>query len=230
MDTLIQERRDNPADELPNGGDDGRLPPRPRRRLLTPPSVAVLALASCAIGFYAGVRVEKSHAGSSSTPAAAGFSGALGAGSSTGSSTGGSGSSGSGSAPSAGRSGFAGLAARFGAGGAPGAAGGGSAGTVASVDGRSLVLKETSGNTVKVKLTSATKITKSKSVGRGQIRPGDTIVVSGITDKKGTISAASVSDSGASSSGASSSGGSAGSSSAGSGGSGSAVGSLFSGG
>jgi len=215
MDTLIQDGRPDSADELP-GDDDGRLPPRPRRRLLTLPSVALLALATCAIGFYAGVRVEKSDAGSSASSAATRF----------GAAAAGAGTSASGSA-AAGRSGFAGLASRFGGAGVPGGPGAGSAGTVASVDGRSLVLKETSGNTVKVKLTSATKITKSTSVRRGEIRPGDTIVVSGITDKKGTISAASVSDSGASSS---SSGASGGSSSAGSGSSGSAVGSLFSGG
>jgi hypothetical protein len=218
MDTLIQDGRPDSADELP-GDDDGRLPPRPRRRLLTPPSVALLALATCAIGFYAGVRVEKSDAGSSASSAATRF----------GAASAGAGSSASGSA-GAGRSGFAGLASRFGGAGVFGGPGAGSAGTVASVDGRSLVLKETSGNTVKVKLTSATKITKSTSARRGEIRPGDTIVVSGITGKKGTISAASVSDSGASSSGTSSPGASGGSSSAGSSSSGSAVGSLFSGG
>src|SRR6202012_715869 len=104
----------------------------------------------------------------------------------------------------------------FGAAGG-GVPGGGSAGPVASVDGRTLVLKETSGNTVTVKLTSATKVTKSKSVGRGQIRPGDSIEVSGITGKRGAISAASVTDSGASSSGTSTAATAGGSSSAGSG-------------
>jgi hypothetical protein len=254
MDTLMQDRHGDCADVPTDDDGDGRLPPRPRRRLLTPPSVAVLALATCAIGFYVGVRVEKGHTGSGSASLASAISAAGRASAGTGGAgSAGTGSAGTGSAATgsagagsdrAGRSGFAGFAARFGGAGGPGGPGGGSAGTVASVDGRSLVLKEASGDTVAVKLTSATKVTKSKSVGHGQIRPGDTIVVSGVTGDKGTISAASVSDSGASASatssssggstsagsGGSTSAGSGGSTSAGSGGSGSAVGSLFSGG
>ena len=97
-------------------------------------------------------------------------------------------------------------------------------GTVASVDGKTLTLTEASGDTVKVKLTSATKITKTEPAKRSQIHPGDTITVSGVAGKQGTVSAATVTDSGARTTGSSSSAGS--SSGAGS----SSVRSLFSGG
>ena len=58
-------------------------------------------------------------------------------------------------------------------------------------------MTEASGDTVKVKLTSATKITKNESAGRRQIHPGGTITISGVTGKQGTVSAATVTDSGA---------------------------------
>jgi thiamine monophosphate kinase len=73
-----------------------------------------------------------------------------------------------------------------------------------------------------VKLTSATKITKTESAKRRQIHPGDAITVSGLTGKQGTVAAATVSDAGAS--GAETTGSTSGS------GGGSSVSSLFSGG
>jgi hypothetical protein len=218
MSTLTHARRAR-GDQTPLPGDDQRLPPRSRRRWLNPGSAALLALVIGAIGFYVGVRVEKSRANTTSA-AAGGFAARTGA---TGAATGGAGQSSA--ATSAGTA-----AGGFPAGGlAGGPGGGGSAGTVASVDGRTLVLKETAGDTVTVKLTSATKVTKSKAVGHGQIRPGDAITVSGVTGGRGAIAAASVSDTGAASSagysGTTGSNSGAGSSRSGSG---SGVGSLFS--
>jgi Domain of unknown function (DUF5666) len=246
MSTLTFDRRANP-DGIEDD-DEGRMPRRPRRRLLTRWSAVLLAAMTCAIGFYVGVRVEKGHI--ASTPSTAGATGASGFAAALSGRTGGSAASGSaaggsaaggsaaggsaaggsaaggsaaggsaaggasstGGASAAGASGFA---ARFG--------GGGNAtfGTVASVDGKTLTLTEASGDTVKVKLTSATKISKTESAKRSQIHPGDTITVSGVTSKQGTVSAATVPDSGARTTGSSSSTGGSGSS---------GVSSLFSGG
>jgi Domain of unknown function (DUF5666) len=229
MSTLTYDHRSDP-DAIEDAGD-GRMPRRPRRRLLTPWSALLAAAMMCAIGFYVGVRVEKGHIASSPTTIGAGGEFAARAGVATGGTTGGSAAGGSAAAGSAaagsaaagsaaagsaaagsaagapGSSGAAGFAARFGAGNA-------TFGTVASVNGKTLTLTEAGGDTVKVKLTSATKITKTESAKRSQIHPGDTITVSGVTGKQGTVSAATVTDSGARTTGSSSgSGGSSGGSS-----------------
>ena len=85
-----------------------------------------------------------------------------------------------------GRGGFAG--ARGGA--------GGSFGTVQSVNGDTIVLTEASGNTVKVRLSSSTKVTKTESVKRSAVRPGDTVIVAGAPNSKGTLVAATLTDAG----------------------------------
>lgn len=203
MDTMTLDQREaDPRDDEP-------LPRRPRRQFLNRRSAALAALVTCAVGFYAGVRVEKGQMSSTSTglrlpgTAGAGATRASGAGTRTA----------GGGARTGGFPGFAG-----------GAVGGGSAsvGTVASVNGKTLVLTETSGNTVRVRLTSSTKISKSQSVSRKAVRPGDAIVVQGAANKQGTTVAASLTDTGASGASGSSAGGS------GSGGSRGGVGSLFS--
>jgi hypothetical protein len=226
MSTLTFDRRANP-DGIEDDGD-GRMPRRPRRRLLTRWSAVLLAAMTCAIGFYVGVRVEKGHI--ASTPSTVGASGASGFAAALSGRTGGSAASGSAAGGSAAGGAAAGGASSTGGASAAGASafaarfgGGGNAtfGTVASVDGKTLTLTEASGDTVKVKLTSATKISKTESAKRSQIHPGDTITVSGVTSKQGTVSAATVTDSGARTTGGSSSTGGSGSS---------GVSSLFSGG
>ena len=104
-----------------------------------------------------------------------------------------------------------------------------------SVNGKTILVTDTSGNTVKVKISSSTKITKNQSVSRHAIRPGDTIVVTGVGGSGQTTTAATITDSGnrsggsGSGSGSGSGGGSGSGSGSGSGGGGnSAVGSLFS--
>jgi len=195
-----------------------RTPPRrARRQFLNRRTAALGALVMCAIGFYAGIRVEKSQLASSTTSLA-------GAG------------GGSGTRAAARAGGVGGFPGFAGAGSGRGSAAGGagvSFGTVSSVNGKTVDVTDTSGNTVKVKLTSSTKITKTQSVGRSAIRPGDTIIVTGAQGSAGTTTAASVTDSGNRSSGSglgSGSGGSGGGSGPGGSGSGSssAVGSLFS--
>jgi len=170
---------------------EGELPRRPRRRFLSPWSLLLCALVTGAIGFFVGVKVEKGQVTSSSSGASAlasRFGAALGR---SGTRTG------SGAASSRGGAGAAGFGGGF-----TGAGGGDAVGTVASVNGRTIYVTETSGNTVKIKLSSATKITKSETVGRSKIDPGDTVIVGGVTGSKGTITATSLTDSGARSSSA----------------------------
>jgi hypothetical protein len=149
-------------------------PGRPRRRFFNRKSAALAAAITCAAGFYAGVGVEKSQLAGAATASAA----------PAGATSQGSTATGSGA-----RAGF------------PGAARGGanaSIGTVSSVNGKTVYLTDTTGNTVKVTLSSATKITKSESVSKASLRPGDAVVIQGAKSSNGTITATSVSDSGAS--------------------------------
>jgi hypothetical protein len=194
---------DRPEDEW---FDDEALPGRPRRKVLSGWSAGLFALILGAVGFYAGVRVEKGQVPSSSATSA--FSATTAA-----------------RAAAAGRpGGGGGFRGVFG-----GAGPGGSAtfGTVSSIGRNSLFVTDTSGNTVKVTLSSATKVTKNVGVGKNAVRPGDLVVVSGAKASNGTVSATTVSDTG--SSPAAAAGGRSGSSSAGSSGS-SGVNQLFGGG
>ena len=115
-------------------------PGRPRRRWFNRKSAALAAVVTCAAGFYAGIRVEKSQLASTATAAT----------------------------PAAGNrqrpprappgSRVRGLDSRAAA--AAPAARNASFGTVSSVSGNTIYLTDTSGNTVKVTLSSATKVTK----------------------------------------------------------------------
>lgn len=230
MNTLPYESREEDWDSYDDELDDG-LPGRPRRQFLNKWTALLFALIVGGVGFYVGIRVEKNQLANSSGGAGAGlaalasrFGGATGGGTGTtgSSSTGPSGASGAGAASGAGGSGFAG---RFGAGGIGGLAsalgGGATIGTVSSVDGDTIYVQETSGNTVKVTLSSATKITKSEPASKSKLYPGDPVVVAGLSGKNGSVSATTVTDSGTRSTGSTSGSGS--SSTSGSG----AISSLF---
>jgi Domain of unknown function (DUF5666) len=158
--------------------DEPTTPGRRRRRWLNRKSAALAAAITCAVGFYAGIRVEKGQLASPATAATT----------ATGSGAAGTGAAGAGAGA---RAGF--LGAARGAGGANA-----SIGTVSSVDGNTIYLTDTSGDTVKVTLSSATKVTKNQSVSKTSIRPGDAVVIQGLKGSSGTITATSVSDSGAS--------------------------------
>jgi hypothetical protein len=179
------------------------LPPRPRMQLVTKWSVLLAILLACAIGFFVGVRIEKSKipAASTASGTASRFAALAG------------GASGSKGALASG------FASRFG-GSFPGA---GTSGSVTAIDGNTLYVKESSGNTVKVKLSSATAITKEAPVAKTKIFPGDEVTVVGASGSDGTVSATRLTDSGSNSAGsAASSAGSSGTAS-------SAVSSLFGG-
>jgi hypothetical protein len=85
------------------------------------------------------------------------------------------------------------------AGGPPGAAGAQSGsgslttGQVKSKDGSTLYVTDANGNTVKVKTTSNSKISRNASAGASAIHPGDTVVVQGTSASDGTVDATSVS-------------------------------------
>jgi len=215
MSAIDYDTRDDDWDLHDEDDEQSRLTRRPRRQFFNRRSAALIALVTCAAGFYAGVRVEKSQLGGTQSSAGLSLPAALG-GNSTSRSSGGAGaSSGSGS-----RGGFPG-------GGTPFASGNASFGTVSSVSGNTIYMTDSSGNTVKVTLSSATKLTKTVTVDKAAVRPGDTVVVQGLKNKSGTLAATSLSDSGASSSGGGSGSSSSGSSAAGGGGGSSAVNSLF---
>lgn len=144
---------------------DTELPARPRRRLVTPVTAALLAVVLIALGFSGGVLVQKSTG--TSTPTAAGA-----------------------------RPSFAG-------GGPPGAqqgrggtqAGGGAQATigeVASKDGRTLYVKGSDGNTIKVRLGANAKVARTATASAKAIHPGDTVVVQGAAGSNGTVKATSV--------------------------------------
>jgi hypothetical protein len=240
MDTYTPDQREEDWDAYqgePETQTDAPVPRRKRRQFFNRRTAALAALVTCALGFYAGIRVEKAQlSNSSSTVAASGGRGAgLAALFARGGTGGAAGAAGAGAA-GAGRAGAAGAGAAgaAGAGRASGFGGGAGAsfGTVASVKGKTIFVTDASGNTVRVKVTPSTKITKNQSVSRHAIRPGDTIIVTGGSGSGGSTTAATITDSGnrggSGSSGGSGSGGSGSTAGSSGGGANSAVGSLFS--
>jgi Domain of unknown function (DUF5666) len=151
-------------------------PGRPRRRFFNRRSAALAAVITCAAGFYAGIQVEKGQLSSTASAATTGAG-------TTGATAGGAGAAG-------------GFAARFGGGGPGGGGGNASLGTISSVNGNTIYLTDTTGNTVKVTLSSSTKLTKSLGVKKSALHPGDSVVIQGVKNSGGTLVATSVSDSG----------------------------------
>jgi hypothetical protein len=150
---------------------------------------ALLAVITCAAGFFAGVTVEKNQLGSTASAATGG-----GAAATAGAQPGAAAGTGAQAGAAAGRFGFGG-----GGGGAAGGAGGGNAsfGTISSVNGNTIYLTDTTGNTVKVTLSGSTKLTKSLGVAKSALHPGDSVVIQGVKNSSGALVATSVSDSGA---------------------------------
>jgi hypothetical protein len=231
MDTITPDRSEEGWDAYqaePGPETETTVPRRARRQFFNRRTAALGALITCAIGFYAGIRLEKGQLSNSSSALGTGGGGraAQAARFGRGGTTGAAGAAGAGGAAAVG------FAGRFGGGAAGGA--GASVGTVSSVKGKTIYVTDTSGNTVKVNVAPSTKITKNQSVSRHAIRPGDTIIVTGGSGSGGSTTAATITDSGnragatGSGSGGGSGSGSASGSGTGSGGGNSAVGSLFS--
>ena len=168
-------------------GDE--LPPRPRRRLLAPVPLALLAALLIACGFIAGVEVQKGQTSSSSTATtgagAGGFASRLAA--LGGARAGGGAPAGAGSAGGSGSTGGGGAFA-----GAAGAGGGVTTGQVAYVSGNTLYVTTGEGNTVKVSAAAGAKVTKTVSTKAKSIHPGETVVVLGSKSSNGSISATSI--------------------------------------
>jgi hypothetical protein len=161
-----------PSEPDDDGGDFTPPSRRPRRRLVTPVTGGLAAVLVAALGFLGGVEVEK-HSGSSSgaptgVPSFAADGGLPGGGA-------------PGGAP-----GFAG------GGGANGQQGaGGTQGTVSYVKKGVIYVKDSDGNTVKVKVSDSTEVTRTAATTAGQVHPGDTVTVQGKASGS-TITATSV--------------------------------------
>jgi hypothetical protein len=172
---------DPPEDQDSWLEESEELPRRPRRRLLgtggNPVFLGLLCVLLIACGFIGGVLIEKGETSSSSATGSAAAS----------------------------------LASRFralrggtgtGAGAAAGASGGGSAGagftrptsgTVAYLDGKTLYVTNSEGNTVKVSTSAGTSVSKTVKSSVAGIHPGETVTVTGSTGANGAVSAESIS-------------------------------------
>jgi hypothetical protein len=158
------------------------LPPRPRRRLVTPLNLALLAIVIAGAGFIGGVEVQK---GQSSATTGAGLRGAFASAltrAGTGTGTGTTGASGV-----AGRGGFG---AGAGAGGA--GAAGATTGTVSTVSGNALYVSTAAGNTVKVTAAPSSTVTATTLSSISAVHPGDTVIVVGATNSDGSVTATSI--------------------------------------
>ncbi len=175
---------------------ESELPPRPRRRLLTPLPLALMGILAIACGFIGGVLVEKGQSSSSSSgggasglasrfaalrAGASGVSGAPGASSTDA-------RSGSGSGTGSASGGFFG--------GSGGGVTGGfkrpTAGTVAYLDGSTLYVIDSEGNTVKVTTSAGTTVNKTVKSSVKGIHPGETVTIAGETGSGGSLSAESI--------------------------------------
>jgi hypothetical protein len=170
----------DPQDGWAQERDDEDLPRRPRRRLLAPLPVALLLALLTACGFIGGVLVEKGSAssttGASGAGGAARFAGLRGAG-------------GAGGASGAGAAATTGGGTGTGAAAGPGGAGGATTGTVAFIQGSTLYVTNAEGNTVKVKTSAASSVSKTVKSSVAAIHPGESVVITGGSSTGGVITA-----------------------------------------
>jgi hypothetical protein len=167
--------------------DPEELPPRPRRRLLgtgaNPIFLVLLGVLAIACGFIGGVLVEKGQTPSgSASGATAGLAARFAAL--------------RGGTPSAtARSGAAGAAGGFFGAGASAGVGAGrpTSGTVAYLAGSTLYVTNAEGNTVKVKTSAGTSVTKNVKASVTGIHPGETVTVTGAAAANGTVNAEAIS-------------------------------------
>ncbi len=153
-------------DEREAAPEEPTLPPRRRRRLVTPAFAVLAAVLIGALGFIGGVEVQKGQADSSAGTTPTG-----------------------GGAARAGLGGGAGGGTSGGLAGPGGARGNATVGTVANKRGSTLYVKDSDGTTIRVKTTSHSKINRTATASAGAIHPGDTVVVQGTKSSSGTITA-----------------------------------------
>jgi hypothetical protein len=184
------------------------LPPRPRRKLLTPLTGGLLAVLIAAAGFIGGVLVEKGQSGGSSGNAFAAAASRVAAAARSGGGTAGRGAAAGG--------GF------FGGGGSQGQL---TVGQVSSLEGRTLYVTTSQGGTVRVKVPVGESVSKTITTSVHSIHPGENVVVQGSKGSGGAINATSVR-----ATPSTSSGGGGGSGSSGGGGGAGVLNQLFGGG
>lgn len=181
---------------IPPRADDlgAALAARPPRVKLPRVTTSLVAAALICAGFIGGVLVQKHLGTNSSNRGAANFSfagtrGGAGA-------TGGTGS------------GFGGFGGRGGTGGTGGAgAGGGSiTGKVTVVSGDTLYVTASDGSVYTVKTTGSTTVNVSQAGSLSQLKPGQSVVISGSNDNNGNVTATSITANSASASPSPSSG------------------------
>jgi hypothetical protein len=143
---------------------------RRKRRRVPAITIGLLLVVLLGAAFLVGVQVQK-HFGGSSSAAASGFPGR-------------------GAFAAAGRAPGAGFGGGAGAG--FGGAAGSSAGTVTLIKGSTLYVTDASGNTVLVKLTKTSRVSKSTSTSAQTIHPGDTVTYSGAQASDGSTTAQTV--------------------------------------
>ena len=160
-----RELRDEQYDtDVERSAPRGRTAP-PNKRV-TPVTIALAAIVMLVVGFVAGAQYQK-HTGGSDT-----------------------GTQGSGLA--AGGPGGRTAPGGQGAQGGTDAAGQPTFGEVAGKDGNVLTVTDASGNSVKVKLTTDSKVTRTANARASDVHPGDSVVVQGTKGSNGTITASTV--------------------------------------
>ena len=184
------------------------LPRRPVRKRMGAASLLLCGTVIAAAAFYGGVLTEK-HSAKSTVTASGGTGAALRAGAGGGAAAAGGGAgaaAGAGTGRAGATGGGGGAAGRAGGAAATGAATGtGSGGALAGatfgqiklIDGANIYVTDQTGNIVKVATTPQSQITLTTTGTARDVKPGDTVVVTGPTGADGTVDATAVRDQGA---------------------------------
>lgn len=181
------------------------VPPRPRRRLVTPATVVLAGVALAGAGFVGGVQVQKSSgdaAGGGGLGGRAAMAGGPGGGlpggspvvGGAGADSGGAGSQADGGGAATGSRGPGSSAARSAgsSGASPGDGTGTTVGTVANVKGSRLYVTGVDGTTIEVRVGDQATVSRLAKSSAGGVHPGDTVVVQGTAGSDGTVRATTV--------------------------------------
>lgn len=152
---------------------DDEQPARSRRRSLPPVAIGLAAVVVAGLGFIGGVQVQKHSDGDDAGGTPAGMAAMM----------------------QAGGPGSAGASAARGGGGGGGsgdASSSATTGEVANVKGTKVYVTTADGATVEVSLGKTATVQRLASSDVDEIRPGDTVVVTGSTSSNGTVKATAV--------------------------------------